>query len=123
MSIAEKKTLIIGATPNPERYAYKAASMLYKQAIPFVNMGIKAGEVLGQPILQEKTPLSDIHTVTLYISPNKQMEWREYIASLKPKRVIFNPGTENPEIRQYFESQGIQTIEACTLVMLSTGQF
>lgn len=120
-----KKTVILGATDNPSRYAYTAASMLDRQKIDFVPVGIKTGKVFGKEILDLRTrpTIPDVDTVTLYISPQNQPEWYDYILSLKPARIIFNPGTENPELEKMAREQGIQVWPACTLVLLSTGQY
>jgi uncharacterized protein len=119
------KTAIIGATTNPSRYAYLAAQMLAEYGHEFVPIGIKKGEVQGVKILNiyDKPKISDVHTVTLYIGPQNQPEWYEYILSLKPKRLIFNPGTENLEFQIMAEKAGIATEEACTLVLLRTGAY
>ena len=89
------------------------------------HSSIKKGEVLGKPILSifEKPAIPDVDTITLYIGPQHQPEWYDYLISLKPKRIIFNPGTENPEFEKMAEEKGIETLEACTLVMLRTGQY
>ncbi|CAN5313932.1 CoA-binding protein [soil metagenome] len=121
----KKKTVIIGATPNTSRYAYAAAGRLTQYNHDFVPVGIKTGEVFGKQILnlRLKPEISDVDTVTLYIGPQHQPEWYDYILSLKPKRVIFNPGTENDEFVKKFEDTGAEVLEACTLVMLGTGQY
>ncbi len=118
-----KKTLIIGASTNPSRYAYLACQKLLSFGHPVVLLGRKMGFVLGQEIFDTKTVWSDIDTVTLYINPTNQPEYYDYIISLNPKRVIFNPGTENPEFENILISKNIIPVEACTLVLLSTGQF
>ncbi len=120
-----KKTLIVGATTNPERYAYLAAQRLTEHGHPIVPLGIKKGEVAGQPILdlREKPKIEGIDTITMYIGPRHQAEWMDYLISLKPKRIIFNPGTENVEFEKKAREAGIKSEEACTLVLLSTGQF
>lgn len=118
-----KKTLIIGASPDESRYAYKAAHMLRKFQHDIVNVGIKKGEVAGVLIEKPETIHDDIDTVTLYIGPALQADYHEYILKTKPKRVIFNPGTENPELEALLEQHGIEPVEACTLVLLSTGQY
>lgn len=120
-----KKTVIIGATTNTARYAYLAASMLKEYDHPIVPVGIKKGIVLDIPILDlnQKPVIEDVDTVTLYIGPQHQPEWYDYIISLKPKRVIFNPGTENAAFEKLLEDNGIEATEACTLVLLRTGQF
>ena len=120
-----KKTVIIGATNNRARYAYLAAEMLAEYKHEFVPVGIRKGDVLGKSILNinEKPAVKDVDTVTLYIGPQHQQQWYHYILSLKPKRIIFNPGTENPEFYKTAKSKGIEAVEACTLVMLSIGSF
>lgn len=122
---AMKKTVILGATTNPTRYAYVAAEMFHERNLPFVPVGIKKGEVFGNQILdlKEKPEIKDVHTVTLYIGPDNQREWYDYILSLKPQRIIFNPGTENPELIRLAKEKGVEACIACNLVLLSTGQF
>lgn len=123
--VRSKKTLIVGATTNPSRYAYLAAKMFAERGMDFIPIGIKKGEVFGRNILdlKSKPELKDIHTITLYIGPDHQEEWMEYLISLKPKRIIFNPGSENPIFFKSASEAGIEVLPACNLVMLSTGQF
>lgn len=118
-----KKTLIIGASPNPERYAYRAAHMLTMKGHNIVNVGIKKGTVAGVEIERPGTVHDDIDTVTLYIGPHLQSQYYNYILDTKPRRVVFNPGTENAELENLLVSNGIEPVEACTLVLLSTGQY
>ncbi|WP_443937876.1 CoA-binding protein [Pedobacter sp. MW01-1-1] len=118
-----KKTLIIGATPKPESYAYKAAHMLSRFQHPIVNVGVKKGPIAGVEIELPEKIHSDIHTITLYIRPALQAQYQQYILQTKPKRVIFNPGTENPELEELLEQHNIEALEACTLVLLTTGQY
>lgn len=126
MSITKtKKTVIIGATNNPSRYAYVAAGMLTEYHHEIIPIGIKKGEVYGKPILdiQYRPSVSDVDTITLYIGPQHQPEHYDYIMSLKPKRVIFNPGTENPEFEKIIAESGAEALEGCTLVLLRSGQY
>jgi predicted CoA-binding protein len=120
-----KITLIAGATSNPSRYAFTAATFLDSMNLPFIPIGIKKGSVLGKEIksLQEKPKLQDIDTITLYLNAGHQKEWEDYFLSLKPKRIIFNPGAENPQFYQKAKLQGIDCVNGCTLVMISTGQY
>lgn len=120
-----KKTVIIGATPDPSRYAYLAARMLLEYRHEIVPVSIKTGEVFGQEILdlRKKPLINGVDTVTLYIGTRNQAEWIDYILSLAPKRIIFNPGTENDDFEQRAEALGIEALEACTLVMLRSGQY
>lgn len=123
--VDSKLTLLVGATTNPSRYAFVAAGMFAGRNLDFIPIGIKKGEVFGKEILDlnAKPELKDIHTITLYIGPANQAEWIDYLISLKPKRIIFNPGTENPEFFKKASEAGIEVLPACNLVMLSTGQF
>jgi predicted CoA-binding protein len=117
------KTLVLGATPNPSRYAYLAAMSLKKHGHEVVPLGIKKGDIDGLAIINTRPELIGIDTVTLYINPTHQKEWYGYILGLHPKRIIFNPGTENPELEKLAEVEGIEATVACTLVMLSVGTF
>ena len=120
-----KKTVIAGATPNVTRYAFKAAELMNKHSIPFVPMGIKKGEVFGQEILdmREKPKISEVDTITLYVGTNNQEEWYEYWLSLNPKRIIFNPGTENFVFEKMVREKGIEVLHACTLVLITIGEY
>jgi len=118
-----KRTLIIGASSNPSRYAYLAAQKLRNYGHSFLLLGRRKGFALGEEIHTEKVEWEDVDTVTLYINPSHQPDYYDYILSLKPKRVIFNPGTENPEFKNMLLDKNIIPIEGCTLVMLSIGQY
>ena len=118
-----KKTLIIGASSNRERYAYLAAERLLAHGHDIELIGKRPDVIFGKTIDTKKTAFADIDTVTLYLSEKFQPEYYDYILSLHPKRVIFNPGTENPGFEELLKENNIYPEEACTLVMLSTGQF
>ena len=118
-----KKTLVLGASTKPERYAYKAISALVDKGHTVLAIGQNTGEVAGVTIRTKNIPLASIHTVTLYLNPARQREYYNYIIETKPKRVIFNPGTENPEFYQLLSSNGIKSEVACTLVLLATNQY
>jgi predicted CoA-binding protein len=118
-----KKTLVIGASENPSRYSHLALQRLQSYQHPVVAIGKKKGIVGNVMIESEKKPWRDIDTVTLYLNPTNQKEYYDYILSLKPRRIIFNPGAENEELAQIAVSKGIQPVEACTLVMLATHQY
>lgn len=118
-----KKTLILGATTNSSRYAYLAAQRLVTYGHPIVNVGIKTGLVAGQEIEKPEKIHTDIDTITMYVGTNNQADLYDYIINTKPKRIIFNPGTENPELEDLATKNGIEVQEACTLVMLSTNQY
>lgn len=117
--------MVLGATPNPTRYAYMAAHMLVENNFEIVPVGIKTGSVAGKQILdlRLKPIITDIHTVTLYIGPDNQPQWYDYLLGINPKRVIFNPGTENHFLENMASQQGIEVLRACTLVMLSVGNY
>ncbi len=118
-----KKTLVLGATPNEARYANLAANRLVRNGHAIVNVGLKTGEVAGVPIEKPGTIHGDIDTITLYVGPHHQEELYDYILDTHPKRIIFNPGTENSELRRMANEKGIETEYACTLVLLSIGQY
>jgi predicted CoA-binding protein len=121
--MADKKTLVLGATPNPSRYANLAANRLVRSGHSIVNVGIRTGEVAGVSIERPATIHSDIDTITLYVGPQHQEDLYDYILKTHPKRIIFNPGTENSELRRMANEKGIETEYACTLVLLSIGQY
>lgn len=118
-----KKTVVIGASDNPERYSYKATLALQNRNHEVIPVGIHDGEINGIPIINGQVDIAEVDTITLYVGPKNQPFWFEYIIGLQPKRVIFNPGTENPEFEQLLQQNKIETIEACTLVMLSIGNY
>ncbi len=118
-----KRTLVLGASENPARYSNKAILALRKHGHPVVAIGRRAGQVQDVPIGIEAATFDDIDTVTLYLNPTNQQPYYDYILSLKPARIIFNPGTENPELEARAQAAGIQSVEACTLVLLSIGRY
>ena len=120
-----KKTVIIGASNNPSRYAYRAAHLLKKHGHEIVPVSNKRGDVAGETILniKDRPAIDDVDTVTMYVGPINQPVYHDYILDLKPKRIIFNPGTENIEFERKARAQGIQTYQHCTLVLLHTGQY
>lgn len=122
-NIASKKTLVIGASSNPERYSYLAVKKLTAHQHPVVALGNRAGNIGDTVIETEQKPFDNIDTVTLYLNPQRQKDYYNYILSLHPQRIIFNPGTENDELYELAKEKGIAVEEACTLVMLSTGQY
>lgn len=118
-----KKTLILGASTNSARYSYLVANKLVRKGYPIVNVGRKVGDVGGVAIEPAELIHSDIDTITIYVGPKNQAPYYEYILATNPKRVIFNPGAENSELVDKLKQQGIEVVEACTLVMLNTGQY
>ncbi len=118
-----KKTLIIGASDNPERYSYKAADKLLSHGHEIELLGLKPVEVFGRKVNVDRLNYVDLHTVTLYVGPQNQPSYYDYVVGLKPQRVIFNPGTENEDFEQILIQNNIQFEVACTLVLLATGQY
>ncbi len=118
-----KITLVIGASENKNRYSNLAVNKLIAYHHPVYAIGNKAGKIGDVDIITQMKPFEDIDTVTLYLSPANQLPYYDYILSLNPKRIIFNPGTENEELAEKAAKKGIKTLEACTLVMLSTAQY
>jgi len=117
------KTYVLGASLNPQRYSNKAILMLKRFKIPTVAFGIKEGLAHGVKIESDLINYNDIHTVTIYLSPNNQKSYIDHVISLNPKRIIFNPGTENHYFSQILMSKNIYFESACTLVLLSTNQY
>jgi len=118
-----KKTLVLGASDNPQRYSYLAVNRLRGKGHPVVAIGRKPAAVGDVSIETEKKDFPGVDTVTLYLNPRAQQEYYDYILSLHPKRIIFNPGAENEELARLARANGVQPLEACTLVLLSTGQY
>ena len=119
----KKKTLVLGASDNPSRYSYLAVNRLRSHGHSVVAIGKKNSMVADVPIEKEKKDWKNVDTVTLYLNPIHQQQYYNYILSLKPKRIIFNPGAENDELADLAAKNGITPIEACTLVLLSTNQY
>jgi len=117
------KTLVIGASENPARYSYLAIKSLKAHNRQVLAIGLKAGKVEGVDISSAHIETDEVDTVTLYVNPANQKPYYDYILSLKPRRIIFNPGTENEELEEMARKAGIKAQEACTLVLLSTGQY
>ncbi|MGC6430173.1 MAG: CoA-binding protein [Jejuia sp.] len=118
-----KKTLVLGASLKPNRYSNYAIQRLVANHIETVAFGLKKGDVEGVAIATDLLNYEDIHTVTLYLNSKRQKTYYNYIVSLKPSRVIFNPGTENPELYEILKERNIDFEVACTLVLLSTNQY
>ena len=123
MQLTMKKTVVLGASENPTRYSYLAVQKLERYGHSVVAIGKKAGKVGSIPVITEHPDEKEVDTVTLYLNPVLQRQYYDYILSLHPKRIIFNPGTENEELEELAKQNGIQPMEACTLVLLGTGQY
>jgi uncharacterized protein len=124
MILSEKTTLVLGASSNPERASYEAVKSLATRGIPVIAIGRREYDLGDVKIIRGKPELTEkIHTVSLYLNAANQEEFYDYILSLRPTRIIFNPGTRNPELSNLAAINGIEVVEACMLVMLKTGQF
>ncbi len=119
----KKKTLVLGASENPARYSNMAIKRLVNYEHPVEAIGKRGGMVMGVPVETGTKPFNNIDTVTIYLNPVHQKAYYDYIISLHPKRIIFNPGAENDELFQQAMDNGIKPVEACTLVLLNTGQY
>tara|TARA_B100000963_G_C22334837_1_gene540313 strand:+ start:141 stop:509 length:369 start_codon:yes stop_codon:yes gene_type:complete len=117
------KTLVMGASLNPDRYSNKAVLMLSNAGIPVTAFGLKKGSISNIQINTALKSYKNIHTVTIYLNPIHQEAYYDYIIKLKPKRVIFNPGTENPIFYRLLRESKVYYEIACTLVLLSTNQY
>lgn len=118
-----KKTLVLGASLKPERYSNLAIRRLRQHGQPVEAIGLRAGLVEDVEIKTGLPELSDIHTVTIYLNEENQHPLEKYILNLNPKRIIFNPGAENPKFSRLATERGIEVLDACTLVMLSVGSY
>jgi predicted CoA-binding protein len=121
--MSDKKTLVIGASANPARYAYRAIHSLRQHHHEVYAIGLREGVVNDVKITKDKIDWKDVDTVTLYLSAKNQEEYYDYILSLKPRRIIYNPGAENEALQKLAAKAGIENMEACTLVLLATNQF
>ena len=119
----QKKTVVLGASQNEERYSNLAVKKLVAHNHPVIAIGNKEGKINDIKIIKDNPSLKDVDTVTLYLNPENQKPYYDYILSLNPKRIIFNPGTKNDELENLAAAKGIKTMEACTLVLLSTNQY
>ncbi len=118
-----KKTVVLGASDSPMRYSFLAVRRLKSYDHPVVAIGKKEGSIDDTKIITNRPEMNDVDTVTLYLNPKHQQQYYDYILSLQPKRIIFNPGAENAELAKLAEDKGIQAMNACTLVLLGTGQY
>ena len=121
--MANKKTLVLGASANPSRYSYLAVNFLQSRGHEVIAIGRREGKVGQVQVETVARNIKDLDTITLYLNPANQKQYYEYLLSLHPKRIIFNPGAENEELSHMAREKGILTQEACTLVLLSTGQY
>jgi predicted CoA-binding protein len=118
-----KKTLVIGASTKPERYSNQAIRLLRRYDYPVEAIGLRSGQVAGIEFKTGFPELNQIHTIAMYVGQSRQPQYYDYLLGLKPKRIIFNPGTENDEFSELLEEQGVEVVEHCTLVMLNSGLF
>jgi predicted CoA-binding protein len=123
MKDVKKLTVVLGASPDRSRYSNLAVNRLSQRGHEVVPVGIRTGDIAGIEIVKGMPPLEGVDTVTLYLNAERQKQYYDYIFSLHPARLIFNPGAENPELSKLAEEKGIEALEACTLVLLSTGQY
>lgn len=123
MSSSVKKTLVLGGSANPERYSYLAINKLREHHHPVLAIGKRPAQVADITVLQEMKPIEELDTVSVYLNRDNQKNYYDYVLAQHPHRVIFNPGAENPEFEKILNDQGVEVLEACTLVLLATGQF
>lgn len=121
--MSKKKTLVLGASPNPARYSFMAINNLRRKGYDVVAVGKRKARVDDVDVHATEVDIDALDTITLYLNPQNQKQYYSYILGLRPKRIIFNPGAENPELEKMAKENGIETLDACTLVMLNTGQY
>lgn len=118
-----KRTIVLGAGAFPSGHAFKAVHALVKKGHEVIPLGIRDGAIADIEIIKHKPKLEAIDTVTVYLNRSNQVEWYDYLLELNPNRVIFNPGTENRELRSLLQEKNIHTVEDCTLVMLAVDRY
>ena len=118
-----KDTVVIGASPNPDRYSFRATVSLKNHGHKVYPVGLRSGTIDGLEIITDRPLIQNVDTVTMYVGPQNQNTWQDYILGMKPKRIIFNPGAENEVLAVAAKKQGIEVVDACTLVMLSVGDY
>jgi predicted CoA-binding protein len=123
MELTNKKTVVLITSPKTDRYSNRAVHMLLENDIPVIPIGYKSGTVNGTTIIPGQPEITDLHTLSLYLNPKNQEFFYDYILKLNPQRVIFNPGTENTDLQELLNTKNIFWEEACTLVLLTTGQY
>lgn len=123
MSDSKNKTLVIGASVKSQRYSNIATKRLKSYDHEVIALGLREGDIEDTKIITDRSLVTDIDTATLYIGPRHQPDYYDFIIGLDPRRVIFNPGTENPTFYEMLEHKGIEVVIACTLVMLATGDY
>jgi uncharacterized protein len=123
MTSTSKKTLVLGASANPERYSFLAINKLREHDHPVIAIGKRPALVADVPVQEKTAQIDNLDTVSIYLNKDNQKNYFDYIISQHPRRVIFNPGAENPEFEMLLADKGIKVLEACTLVLLATGQY
>ena len=119
-----KKTVVLGASENPVRFSHKAVKSLLRNNVEVVPVGFRKGYIADVEILTGKPMIDDVDTVSLYIGSSRQTDYYDYIISLRPRRVIFNPGTINPDFMARLENkEGIHAVSECMLVLLNEGNY
>lgn len=118
-----KKVMVLGASPNKRRFSYSCVKSLLRHGYDVLPIGKRKGEIDEVSIITDKPPVNNIDTVTLYLNANNQKEYYKYLMDIAPNRIIFNPGAENPELKAMAKENNIDVTEACTLVMLNSGNF
>lgn len=118
-----KKVMVLGASPKKRRFSYSCVKSLLRHDYEVVPVGVRDGEIDGVQIEKGKPEVRDIHTVTLYLNERNQQPYHDYILELAPHRIIFNPGAENPELKELAKENNIEVVEGCTLIMLNSGNF
>jgi predicted CoA-binding protein len=118
-----KSTLVIGASLKESRYSNMCVKTLVSGQFPVTAIGLREGTIDEIPVLAGFPELDNIHTVSLYLGPDNQKTWYDYILKLNPERVVFNPGTENLEFQDILTEAGIEVIEGCTIVMVNSGTY
>ncbi len=118
-----QKVMVLGASPNKHRFSNSCVKSLMRYGYEVVPVGIREGEIAGKPIQLNRPQIKDVDTITIYLNAKHQEDYYDYIFNLRPRRIIFNPGAENPELMEKARKKDIEAVENCTLIMLNSGDF
>ena len=119
----DKKTMVLGVSPDPGKRAHQVCKKLLEKGHTIIPLGIRPGKVNDISILTEKTQPEEVHTIVIYLRASRQKDWISFILASNPKRIIFNPGAENPELDKIAKEKEIEVLNECTLLMLSSNRY
>ncbi|MGM0612939.1 MAG: CoA-binding protein [Bacteroidota bacterium] len=119
----DKKTIVLGVSPDPKKRAHRVCKKLMEKGHTIVPLGIREGKVNNIPIITNTNNPQKAHTIVIFLRASRQKAWLSYILASNPKRIIFNPGSENPELVEIAKEREIDVLYGCTLLMLSSNRY